>query len=85
MDGKPLWSKDLGAFPGEWGTAASPVIVGDHVIQNCDAAGEGLLMAFDKKTGAEAWKAPRTAVNGPRWIISSSCQSPPKGLLNRMN
>ena len=32
VDGKPLWSKDLGAFPGEWGTAASPVIVGDLVV-----------------------------------------------------
>ena len=41
VDGKPLWSKELGVFPGEWGTAASPVIVGDLVIQNCDAAGEG--------------------------------------------
>src|SRR5207248_1468919 len=29
VDGEPLWSRDLGSFPGEWGTAASPVIVGD--------------------------------------------------------
>ena len=38
VDGKPLWSRDLGPFLGPWGTAACPVIVGDLVIQNCDAA-----------------------------------------------
>src|SRR5438552_1000302 len=37
LEGKPLWSRDLGTFEGPWGTAASPVIVGDVVIQNCDA------------------------------------------------
>ncbi|MBT7740613.1 MAG: PQQ-binding-like beta-propeller repeat protein, partial [Opitutae bacterium] len=37
MEGEKLWSKDLGQFPGDWGVAASPVILGDQVIQNCDA------------------------------------------------
>src|SRR5262249_22164756 len=32
LDGKPLWSRNLGEFPGQWGTAASPVIVGNLVI-----------------------------------------------------
>jgi len=67
VDGKPLWSKELGVFPGEWGTAASPVIVGDLVIQNCDSAGEGLLLAFDKTTGAEKWRTPRTAPERGGW------------------
>jgi outer membrane protein assembly factor BamB len=67
VDGKPLWSKDLGEFPGEWGAAASPVIVGDLVIQNCDAAGEGLLVAFDKTTGKEAWRTLRTAPERGGW------------------
>ena len=67
VDGKPLWSKNLGEFPGVWGTAASPVIVGDLVIQNCDAAGEGLLVAFDKTTGKEAWRTPRTAPERGGW------------------
>ena len=67
VEGRPLWSKELGVFPGEWGTAASPVIVGDLVIQNCDAAGEGLLMAFDKATGAEKWRTPRTAPERGGW------------------
>lgn len=33
VDGKHLWSRDLGSFPGPWGTAACPIIVGDLVIQ----------------------------------------------------
>ena len=37
VDGKPLWSRDLGRFEGPWGTAACPIIVDDLVIQNCDA------------------------------------------------
>jgi outer membrane protein assembly factor BamB len=67
IEGKPLWSRDLGSFPGAWGTAASPVIVGDLVIQNCDAQGEGLLVAVDKKTGKDAWKSKRPAPERGGW------------------
>jgi outer membrane protein assembly factor BamB len=67
VEGEPLWSRDLGSFPGEWGTAASPVIVGDLVIQNCDAAGVGSLVAVNKKDGKDAWKAPRTAPERGGW------------------
>ena len=37
LDGKLLWSRDLGPFEGPWGVAACPIIVGDLVIQNGDA------------------------------------------------
>jgi outer membrane protein assembly factor BamB len=67
FEGKRLWSRDLGSFPGVWGTAASPVIVGDLVIQNCDAAGEGLLVAVDKKSGKDAWKIERPAPERGGW------------------
>src|SRR5215475_911965 len=33
VEGKPLWKRDLGSFPGPWGSSASPIIVGDLVIQ----------------------------------------------------
>jgi outer membrane protein assembly factor BamB len=59
LDGKPLWSHDLGTFEGPWGTAASPVIVGDLVVQNCDADVNAFLVAFDKKSGAERWRTKR--------------------------
>ena len=61
MDGKLLWSHELGAFAGPWGIAASPVIVGDLVVQNCDAEETAFIVAFDKTTGKEAWRTPRDA------------------------
>jgi len=61
MDGKPLWSRDLGAFPGPWGTAGCPIIVGDLVIQNCDAAETASIAGIDKRTGKIVWQTPRPA------------------------
>lgn len=60
LQGKPLWSRtDIGAFPGDWGVGASPVIQGDLVIQNCDAEGPSSLLAVDRKTGKTVWTTPR--------------------------
>lgn len=59
VDGKPLWSHDLGKFESPWGVAACPVIVDQLVIQNCDADKDAQLIAFDKQTGKEAWKTKR--------------------------
>jgi len=58
-EGKSLWSLDLGEFPGPWGTAASPIILGEVVIQNCDAAGKSSLIAFHLDSGKVAWKTER--------------------------
>lgn len=59
-NGKNLWSKeDLGDFPGEWGIAGSPVLLGDAVIQNCDSMGPSYLLAVDKKSGKTLWKTKR--------------------------
>jgi outer membrane protein assembly factor BamB len=58
--GKPLWSKDLNTeykirMP-IWGISASPLVDGDLVI--VQIGGEGAcLVAFDKKTGEQRWKA----------------------------
>ena len=59
MEGKKQWSKDLGEFPGNWGLAASPVIEGDQLIQNCDATGPSRLVSLDKKTGKLLWETKR--------------------------
>ncbi|HEV3024026.1 MAG TPA: PQQ-binding-like beta-propeller repeat protein [Pirellulales bacterium] len=59
LEGGPLWSKDLGPSANPWGSAASPVLVGDLVIQNADADQDSFLAAFDKRTGREAWRRPR--------------------------
>ncbi|MCE9532834.1 MAG: PQQ-binding-like beta-propeller repeat protein [Planctomycetes bacterium] len=67
MEGKLIWSRDLGTFPGMWGTAASPIIVGDQVIQNCEEAGKGSLVALNKKDGKDVWSTPRTAPERGGW------------------
>ncbi|HEX4607466.1 MAG TPA: PQQ-binding-like beta-propeller repeat protein [Urbifossiella sp.] len=58
--GKKLWEKnfpkDYGAKVQVWGFAGHPVIYQDLVI--CLVGGEGsTVVAFNKDTGAEAWKA----------------------------
>ena len=57
--GKKLWSRDLGGFPGPWGTASSPIISGDLVIQNCDRQGDSCLVALDKRSGKVVWETAR--------------------------
>lgn len=59
VDGKPLWSKDLGKFEGPWGTAACPVIVGELVIQNGDSDHDAFVEAFHRKTGESVWRKKR--------------------------
>lgn len=59
LNGKKLWSRQLGDFAGVWGVGASPIIVGDKVIQNCDAAGASSLVALEVRTGAPAWQTRR--------------------------
>ncbi|MEK6262981.1 MAG: PQQ-binding-like beta-propeller repeat protein [Planctomycetota bacterium] len=65
--GKKLWSKDLGTFEGPWGTGASPLIVDNLVIQNCEAEEQASLTAFDIRTGDVVWKTPRDIPERGGW------------------
>lgn len=67
LEGNKLWSKELGAFPGPWGVAASPIIYGGMVIQNCDAEGASSLVAFNVATGEPIWKTEREAKPRGGW------------------
>jgi outer membrane protein assembly factor BamB len=67
LEGNPKWSSPLGPFPGPWGVAASPIIEGNLVIQNCDAAGPSSLVAFDKRTGKPVWTAKRADKERGGW------------------
>ena len=58
--GKVIWSKNIAkefkTDPPVWGYAASPLLEGDRLI--CMVGGEGsAVVAFDKRTGKEIWKA----------------------------
>ena len=59
VDGKPLWSKDLGRFESPWGVSACPILVDDMVVQNCDADVDAYITALDKRTGKEIWRTKR--------------------------
>jgi outer membrane protein assembly factor BamB len=81
LDGKPLWSRDLGRFDVgaydlpdyEWGTASSPIVYRDLVIVQCDQQKGSFLTALDRKTGKTVWRVEREEL--PSWgtptIVSS--------------
>ena len=55
--GKELWHRDLGKQHHIWGNAASPVIYKDLCILNVGPGERTFLVALDKKTGEEKWRA----------------------------
>ena len=58
-DGKPIWSKDFikdyESFLPQWGFAAHPLVDGEKLICLAGGSDNRLVVAFDKKTGAELW------------------------------
>jgi outer membrane protein assembly factor BamB len=61
LDGKLIWSKNLGSFPMMmgWGTGSSPVLTSDRLFVQCDNEQESFLVALDKYIGDELWRVPR--------------------------
>ena len=63
MDGRLLWSRHLGLeyapFLNQWGHGSSPTLYKDSLILLCDHARASYLLALDKRTGKERWKADR--------------------------
>ena len=74
--GAVIWEKDTAAeydtsIP-VWGTSSAPLVDGDRVILLVGGEPDALVMAFDKHTGAEVWRALETRTemgyNQPRII-----------------
>ncbi|HYO82563.1 MAG TPA: PQQ-binding-like beta-propeller repeat protein [Bryobacteraceae bacterium] len=73
VDGKPLWSRDLGrmdvgaydAPDYEWGTASSPIMYRDLVIVQADMQKGSFLIAVEKRTGKVVWRTERDEL--PSW------------------
>ena len=59
--GKLLWKQDLGKLgTASVGYGMSPILYQNLVILQCDeSGGNSFIVAFDKKTGKEAWRTPR--------------------------
>jgi outer membrane protein assembly factor BamB len=80
LEGKLIWKQSFGIFTTDsgWGTAASPFVFEDLVIQNCDNSGAAALpagakgqsaapmalIALNKQTGKEVWRAERNQGKG---------------------
>ena len=59
VNGKELWRRPLGPFNNIYGMGASPILVDDVVVLNCDQSTGSFIAAFDQKTGRERWRTPR--------------------------
>ena len=61
MNGKAVWSKDLGnqRIVAGFGEGSSPTIHDNAVIVNWDHEGDSFIIALDKATGKTLWKVDR--------------------------
>ncbi|MBD3675640.1 MAG: PQQ-binding-like beta-propeller repeat protein [Planctomycetaceae bacterium] len=55
-DGNELWTADVGDGKHGWGTSSSPLIYKDLLIVNASVESQSLV-ALDRKTGKEVWRA----------------------------
>jgi outer membrane protein assembly factor BamB len=60
--GRQVWSKDLGSYKMMFGfgTGSSPALDGGRLFLQCDNEEKSFLVALDKKTGKELWRADRS-------------------------
>lgn len=56
LDGNQLWQTSVGEGINGWGSGCSPVLYGKLLIVNASIE-SGALVALDKATGAEVWRA----------------------------
>jgi outer membrane protein assembly factor BamB len=89
MNGRLVWQRHLGQeispFDINWGHSSSPTLYQDMLILLCDHAPASYLLAVDKRTGKDRWKADRgkgrssystpfvvETSTGPELIVNSS-------------
>jgi outer membrane protein assembly factor BamB len=67
MTGRQVWSKAIGPYKtrNNWGAASSPALHRERVYIVNDNDEQSFLAAFDARTGAEIWRAPRK--EGTNW------------------
>ncbi len=59
FDGKLVWMKTPGEFHSRHGFCSPPILYKDLVIINGDQDAEAYIVALEKTTGAERWRADR--------------------------
>ena len=60
LDGEILWAMNHLKYEPKHGTGSSPVLVGDHLIFNCDADDDPFIAAVHKDSGKVAWTTRRS-------------------------
>lgn len=81
LTGRLLWQRDLGFLDSgwfydsdyQWGFAASPVLVGDRVIVQCDIQKGSFIAAFRWKDGEPLWRTDRDEI--PGWSTPTVCET----------
>lgn len=58
LDGKEIWHKLVGKGISGWGSGASPILYKNLLIVNASVESNALV-ALDKTTGNEVWRAPK--------------------------
>jgi outer membrane protein assembly factor BamB len=60
-DGSELWSKDFvhdfGTVVPVWGMSGAPIVAGERLIALVGGKGNAKVVAFDKRSGKELWRA----------------------------
>src|SRR5262249_6758464 len=57
LEGKEIWQALVGKNTNGWGSGTSPILYKDSIIINASVE-SGALVALDKATGKELWRAP---------------------------
>lgn len=67
LDGMPLWQRSVGtdSDPRRWGSASSPIVVGDVVVVTAGPERRAIV-GLDAATGEEKWSAPADSL-GSVW------------------
>ena len=60
-DGNEAWRREVGPYEEVHGYGQSPVVYGDLVYVANDSGAERAVVAFDRRTGQERWRAKREA------------------------
>jgi outer membrane protein assembly factor BamB len=65
MNGTPVWQKDLGdkSMRNEFGEGSSPALHKDTLFVVWDHQGESFIVALNKRTGDELWRARRDEID----------------------
>ena len=87
LDGELKWKVDLGKMQTKHahGEGSSPALYGNTLIINWDHEEQSLVIAFDKRTGAQLWKVSRPEITSWSTPIVVVHDAKPQVIINGTN